>query len=574
MKFRNIIEDILIEQSMAVDKTWFYQKNPSDGSWVLTPKDLGLRRGLYFKDDFIPVQYVIQALDWDYEHPVGRTFDKMLFQKNDQNNEKWDFQNPYSSLPRAISGNRMYEIFKNIQDGLKDQATQSLNGKPSRPAPNRKQDGNYTKYNEPLGSPDKRVKGKYKESLPPQTNQYYWDVNAKTDNSSNTNGDWIKKSEDNVNKWRDVPAGYLPSEYEKALEWGRNEQQRQRDQVKKDKENLINPRASESISMAKDYKMEKFKNNYKLSNPYYHEEFPLGIDSVAYSAYNKSVSDTATQRKNLIDPLQAKATTLRALGDVNNISIPKTKDNISMGYDKINLNLKSELDRDYGYRNDIYKKKNFNEEEINKIENQIAQIDAVFAQYQTVVDQIYGHYISQEIQKQRQEDAQRKRDQEQNSKNKEEGYDWFGFLLTVASFIPVAGEFAIAYNIGINLAGAVYKYEKGDMAGAGFDVLLSCVPGVGKVLGGKNALNLIKVGQESTTLKQVLENNIDTYFTAVKNQMSKVITNGTREALVNNTLDVIVKKLKSNTIGEFSAKKALDTAISQIDQKNNERKTA
>jgi hypothetical protein len=112
------------------------------------------------------------------------------------------------------------------------------------------------------------------------------------------------------------------------------------------------------------------------------------------------------------------------------------------------------------------------------------------------------------------------------------------------------------------------------MAGAGFDVLLSCVPGVGKVLGGKNALNLIKVGQESTALKQVLENNIDTYFTAVKNQMSKVITNGTREALVNNTLDVIVKKLKSNTIGEFSAKKALDTAISQIDQKNNERKTA
>jgi hypothetical protein len=570
MKFRNIIEDILIEQLQAVDKTWFYQKNPSDGSWVLTPqKNTNLRRGIYLESDFIPVQYVVQALDWDSKHPPLKKLGSFDF----SNNENWNFQNPYQSLPKAISGNRMYELFKNIQDGVKDQATQSLNGKPSRPAPNRKQDGNYAKYNEPLGSPDKPVKGKYKTSLPPQTNQYYWDVNAKTNNASNTNGDWIKKSEENVDKWRDVPAGYLPAEYEKALEWGRNEQQRQRDQAEKDKKNSANPRASESTAMAKDYKIQKLKNNYKPSNPYYHEEFPLGIDSAAYSSYNKAASDSATQRKNLIDPLQFKATSLRALGDINNTTMNMKDDGVSMGYGK-NLNLKSELDRDYGYRNDIYKKKNFNQDEINKIENQIAQIDAVFTQYQTVVDQIYGHYITQELQKQRQEDAQRKRDQELNSKNKEEGYDWFGFLLTVASFIPVAGEFAIAYNIGVNLASAVYKYEKGDMAGAGFDMLLSCVPGVGKVLGGKNALNLIKVGKESTALKQVLENNIDVYFTAVKNQMSKVITNGTREALVNNTLDVIVKKLKSNTLGEFSAKKALDTAISQIDQKNKEIKTA
>ena len=569
MKFRNIIEDILIEQLQAVDKTWFYQKNPSDGSWVLTPqKNTNLRRGIYLESDFIPVQYVVQALDWDYKHPPIQKLGSFNF----PNNEKWDFQNPYQSLPKAISGMRMYDLFKNIQDASKDKATQSLNGKPSRPAPNRKQDGNYTKYNEPLGSPDKRVKGKYKESLPPQTNQYYWDVNAKTDNSSNTNGNWIKKSEENVDKWRDVPAGYLPSEYEKALEWGRNEQQRQRDQAKKGNENLANPRASESTAMAKDYKMQKFTNNYKLNNPYYHEEFPLGIDSAAYSAYNKSVSDTATQRKNLIDPLQFKATSLRAMGGGANYNMKD--DGVSMGYGK-NLNLKSELDRDYGYRNDIYKKKNFNEEEINKIENQIAQIDAVFTQYQTVVDQIYGHYITQELQKQRQEDAQRKRDQEQNSKNKEaEGYDWFGFLLTIAELIPPTRPFAMAINVGVNLIGAAKKYESGDTLGAGFDVFLMCVPRAAKALGGANALNLIKVGKESKALKQVLENNIDTYFTEIKNQMSKVITNGTREALVNNTLDAIVKKIKSETLGEFSAKNALKTTINKIDQKNKELKSA
>jgi uncharacterized protein YukJ len=169
------------------------------------------------------------------------------------------------------------EQFKNSQP---PQNTQS--GLGSLPSYNRApySQGNEG-FREPLGNPQQFVKGKYKAILPPQNDDYYWDQNKETVSNQqfydangkirNKNvygkGAWVRKSFENVDQWRDVPSGYLPSEYDEALKFEKNK--------KKD----ISGRS----------------NNY---NPYYNKDYPLGISSTQKQLQDRMIQQRKQEEKN------------------------------------------------------------------------------------------------------------------------------------------------------------------------------------------------------------------------------------------------------------------------------------
>lgn len=137
----------------------------------------------------------------------------------------------------------------------------------------------YEKFKEPLGRPDRYVTGNYRKKrgpLPPQTNKYYWDNQVKRVIKNTGSyisapgtrvppaetvvyGAWVPKGLENVNAWRDVPAGFYPPEFPQALSW-----------LKKD--------------------MDQFKSLYPEAkydhvNIWYHPEFPLGVSKSQYESY-------------------------------------------------------------------------------------------------------------------------------------------------------------------------------------------------------------------------------------------------------------------------------------------------
>lgn len=106
------------------------------------------------------------------------------------------------------------------------------------------------RYVEPLSKTSVFVKGKYKDKLPPQTNDYYWEIGK----------GWVAKTVANVGSWRDVPPGYLPSEYESALAWEKRRKETTRKPNEKSAEStLINKPVSSG------------------ENPFYNKDYPLGI---------------------------------------------------------------------------------------------------------------------------------------------------------------------------------------------------------------------------------------------------------------------------------------------------------
>lgn len=127
----------------------------------------------------------------------------------------------------------------------------------------------YEAFNEPSASPFFSKMGKYRE-IPAQTNKYFWDPTVEGETTQQqmdgqgrvfnkkiqTKGAWVVKSVKNVDSWRDVPAGYLPADYDKAVAW--NEAQKKYPRQFGQESTQVNV------------------NLPNIKNPYYNKNYPLG----------------------------------------------------------------------------------------------------------------------------------------------------------------------------------------------------------------------------------------------------------------------------------------------------------
>jgi hypothetical protein len=344
------------------------------------------------------------------------------------------------------------------------------NFKPSIPAPPNgwwELENKYIKFKEPLGKKDAYVNSKSRPNslLPPQVNAYYW--NSKT-------GKWVEKNYSNVNEWRDVPAGYHPSEYQLALDWEKN--------MKKGKTNS----GTESTYN---------KINTIGANPYYSKDYPLGLTRQEY-------------QQNQIDKTQAKANYQKNKKQYDPTA-PKIDNTSIRGYQEEAMNKL--------YLNDI-----------NAINN------------------TFGYYKTQQ---------------------KEDDYDWFGFLLTVASFIPVTAPFARIASIGYDIAKALLLYEQGNHAEAGLNILFAVLPGIKKTVGNLSAEGLIASGGN---MRRLLSNNAEQWYTTVSNSLSRQI-NGVLPVAVQNygseqIINNIIKDNLKKYADDHSVKAVLKNGAKYLDQ--------
>ena len=104
----------------------------------------------------------------------------------------------------------------------------------------------------------------------------------------------------------------------------------------------------------------------------------------------------------------------------------------------------------------------------------------------------------------------------------EEGFDWIGFGLLIASILPVVGPVARVVNIGYNLYNAMNQYEKGQYAQAGLSVLFAVLPSASSRLKGINVYSVIgKGGKEAVELEKVLAQNADKWFNGVVTKLGQ-----------------------------------------------------
>lgn len=466
MKFRNLIHEVLEEQLRPTYKpsyTGYYYKTPT-GIWQLSfdvakkPKD---------------------SIEVDSIYP-GRSVGGVPNTLSD------------SELRNAQQQARTVQMFKdNLNPNKQKYQTNSLNN-PILSAPPyqppvgwQEQERSYVKFNEPMGKMNTSVTGKYR-MIPPQVNQYYWDPEAKNNNKiqqmdrngnityKETKGAWVRKTIENVDSWRDVPSGFLPSEYDKALQWVAN--------------GGGNPEYKGKVDIK--------------TSPYYHKEYPLGVskqdldsrDMLIKAEKQRHAANIAKQR--------------------NPLDVQNRNDTVDPMASQRKTNM----------TNILY---------LDSLKN---------------IDSFYGRYV-------------------QTQQESGEGFDWVGFLVTVASFIPVTAPFARVVSGGLGLMKAIEKYEKGDAATAGLELLFTFAPGVSKLASKANVLNAITVGKESTALKQVLEQHADEWFSTVKSGIANVVQNSTAKTLANATVDTIGKEIKSN-LEDYSIKHGSKLVAKNVDTRN------
>ena len=239
------------------------------------------------------------------------------------------------------------------------------------------------------------------------------------------------------------------------------------------------------------------------ASPYYHKDYPLGI----------SVQDLESRDKLLKANKDREAA--NKIKKLNPLDVVNRNDTVDPG----------KFERERNLENILYKE---------SVKN---------------IDDFYGRY---------------KQTQQESG---EDGYDWIGFLVTVASFIPVTAPFARVVSGGLGIMKAIEKYNKGDAASAGIDLLFTFAPGVSKLASKANVLNAITVGKESTALKQVLEQHADEWFSTVKSGIANVVQNSTAKTLANATVDTIGKQIKSN-LEDYSIKHGSKLVAKNVDARN------
>lgn len=139
----------------------------------------------------------------------------------------------------------------------------SLLGTATKPFIKSQFGGESTTFREPLGNPKNGVMANGK-LLPPQNDTHYWDGEGST---------WIQKTLQNVNKWRSVPAGFLPAEYNEYLT--KLAEINKIYSVKKG----ITLNSAESTGIKTGPIDKKTRATDELLSIYYDKKFPLGISN-------------------------------------------------------------------------------------------------------------------------------------------------------------------------------------------------------------------------------------------------------------------------------------------------------
>jgi hypothetical protein len=394
---------------------------------------------------------------------------------------------------KAYKGVVRNSLNNTVAPQITPQIRDAIQGKPPAPLPYdwQREEQNYAAFNEPLGKPDRMVTGKYRGNrgpLPAQTNKYFYDPNAEgttqqkalnskgqsVTNTVKTKGAWVVKSLANVDLWRDVPRGYYPPDYPKALEFDKNQSQSLNAHNR-----AMDLPSGESTAVAKVVRM----------NPYLNPQFPLGLSQEAKRAYDANV---AAQRKELTDFRQNSK--------------------------------KPVAGSDYFASVDAETNRKMEGLVVSKINTEIQKIDSAF-----------GRYVA--------------------AQKEEEGYDWVGFLLLVASVLPVVGPAATVINVGYNLVNAVRAYEKGDYTEAGLNTLFAVLPGLSRTLKGSNLLNVLRAGgQEAVALEKYLAQNASTMYREVVGKLTQSV----EQNLANATSQELLFLEKS--IGKFTEQYSLKGA--------------
>lgn len=383
-----------------------------------------------------------------------------------------------------------------VSPQLSPQIKDAIQGKPPIPLPTdwQREEQNYAAFNEPLGKPDRTVVGKYRGNrgpLPAQTNKYFYNPNKKVSyqqnalNSAgksvtqtvNSTGGWEVKSLENVDLWRDVPKGYYPPDYPKALEFEKNEKAQTTYRT-------YQPNAAESTGVKKTMIGRKL-------NPYYVDGFPLGLSQEQLKSYY-------------------------AQQDAKNQEFQAAKQS---------LERQPVAGSDYFASVDAQTRKNIEMEIFKKISIEKSKIDTAF-----------GKYVAAQP---------------------EEGYDWVGFLLTIASILPVVGPAASVINIGYNLYNAVNYYNKGDYAQAGLSTLFAVLPGLSRTLKGQNLFNVLRAGgQEAVQLERYLAQNASQWYGQVVGGLTQSVEQNAAKFAGNEQLLLTLEK----GIGKFTEKYSLKGA--------------
>lgn len=398
---------------------------------------------------------------------------------------------PYKGVVRNSLNNT-------VSPQITPQIRDAIQGKPSAPLPWdwQREEQNYAAFNEPLGKPDRMVTGKYRGNrgpLPAQTNKYFYNPNAKVSSQQKglnsagksvtqtvtTNGAWEVKTLENVNLWRDVPAGYFPPDYPKALAYD------------KEYKAPTNSSSAESTGVNKNLRVK--------INPYFTPQFPLGLSQEAIEA-----------RKSMLDAKDKELSDLR------------------------NQPTRTVAGSDYFASVDTQNKQKAQQVVFNKIKDEKAKIDASF-----------GKYVA--------------------AQNKEEGYDWVGFLLLVASVLPVVGPAATVLNVGYNLVNAVRAYEKGDYTQAGLNTLFAVLPGLSRTLKGSNLLNVLRAGgQEAVALEKYLAQNASSIYRDVVGKLTQSVEQNLASATSQELL--FLEKSIGKFTEEYSLKGAVKATAGEVDK--------
>jgi len=114
-------------------------------------------------------------------------------------------------------------------------------------------------FSEPLGNPKKQVWVKDK-FIPPQNNTHYWDGST-----------WVEKSVQNVDKWRSVPSGFVPEEYNEYL----NKLQEINKIYPENSKLSFNSAESTGVKVSPTSAKQQAIN--QLKSIYYNKNYPLGI---------------------------------------------------------------------------------------------------------------------------------------------------------------------------------------------------------------------------------------------------------------------------------------------------------
>lgn len=398
---------------------------------------------------------------------------------------------PQGGYPRRVPLQQINNISSQLGNLVQGKSVTPL---PALPWDWQRDEERYAAFNEPLGRPDRTVKGRYRGSLPPQTNKYFYDPNQVTQQKSinqsgqsankTVKGGWVLKTLANVNSWRDVPAGYYPPDYPKALEFQKTTNAR------------LNSSSSESTSVTG-------KQTRNLKNIYFRPEFPLGLSQEAIKAFDAQIEAKQKEADEILKQ--------------NSIEPIAGSDHFA------NVDLKNREKAESVIRQGI--------------NAEIDQINAAF-----------GRYVA-----------------EQKSKG-EEGYDWAGFLLTVASLLPVVGQAAMVLNTGINLVKAYRAYENGDYTEAGLNLLFAVLPQVSTYLKNVSPLSIVAAGGEGAiSVEKYLAQNASKMFTELTNKLGGSVAQNLSKAANNPHVLLTLEKIIGKQTSKLSARGGLQKVAGFVD---------